>query len=551
MKAFARLYETLDATKSTTARVEAMRAYFASAPSRDAAWAVYVLSGRRQRRLVGTAELRDWLQRACGYPAWLVEDSYAAVGDLAETIALLMAAPAAESPDAADAESAPACDTGTVSLADWLEHRLPSLRDADADARQQTVVAWWRALDPAQAFLVTKLLTGGLRVGVSRALVARALAGLADVPQATMQHRLMGRWQPDADWFEGLLAPADDNAEPSRPYPFFLASPMEEESEPAATLGERREWLAEWKWDGIRAQCIRRGGECFIWTRGEELVTERYPEVLEALQTLPEGCVLDGELLAWRTQEDRALPFAALQRRIGRLKPGKRLREEVPVRLLAYDLLEFAGSDLREVPLHERRTQLAGLLDGAPTALGLSASLPGEDWQALARARAQSRELGVEGLMLKRMDSPYRAGRVRGDWWKWKLEPLTLDAVMIYAQAGHGRRASLYTDYTFAVWQDEDLVPVAKAYSGLSDAQIVRLDRWIRKHTLERFGPVRQVEPLQVFELAFEGIAHSARHRSGVALRFPRIRRWREDLGPKDADSLAQVQALLEGQGRS
>ena len=550
MKAFARLYETLDATKSTTARVDAMRGYFASAPPRDAAWAVYVLSGRRQRRLVGAGELRDWLQRACGYPAWLVEDSYAAVGDLAETIALLMAAPAGASDDA---PRDPSNDTATASasLADWLEHRLPALRDADAELRRKTVTGWWRALDPGQAFLVTKLLTGGLRVGVSRALVARALAGLADVPQATMQHRLMGRWQPDAAWFEGLLAPACDSAEPSRPYPFFLASPLEGDDEPSATLGERHEWLAEWKWDGIRAQGIRRGGECFIWTRGEELVTERYPEVLEALQALPEGCVLDGELLAWHPGDAQALPFAALQRRIGRLKPGKRLREEVPVRLLAYDLLELAGADLREAPLHERRTQLAGLLDGAPPALGLSAFLPGENWQALARARAQSRELGVEGLMLKRKDSPYRAGRVRGDWWKWKIEALTLDAVMIYAQAGHGRRASLYTDYTFAVWQDEDLVPVAKAYSGLSDAEIVRLDRWIRKHTLERFGPVRQVEPLQVFELAFEGIAHSSRHRSGVALRFPRIRRWREDLGPKDADSLAQVQTLLEGQGRA
>lgn len=520
-----------------------MRAYFASVPPRDAAWAVYVLSGRRQRRLVGAAELRDWLQRACGYPAWLVEDSYAAVGDLAETIALLMAAAP---------EHVHGCDAGvdSVSLADWLELRLPSLRDADAESRQQLVTAWWRALDPAQAFLVTKLLTGGLRVGVSRALVARALSGLADVPQATMQHRLMGRWQPTATWFEGLLAAADARAEPSRPYPFFLASPLEADADPSVALGQRGDWLAEWKWDGIRAQCIRRGGECFIWTRGEELVTERYPEVQAALQTLPEGCVLDSELLAWRPGDRQALPFSALQRRIGRLKPGKRLREEVPVRLLAYDLLEFAGADLRAAPLQERRERLAGLLDDAPPALGLSPLLDADDWPSLTEARARSRELGVEGLMLKRHDSPYQVGRARGDWWKWKIEPLTLDAVMIYAQAGHGRRASLYTDYTFAVWQDEDLVPVAKAYSGLADTEIVRLDRWIRKHTLERFGPVRQVEPLQVFELAFEGIAHSARHRSGVALRFPRIRRWREDLGPKDADSLAQVQALLEGQER-
>jgi DNA ligase 1 len=548
VKAFAELFETLDATTSTSIKVAAMQAYFETAPPRDAAWAVYVLSGRRPKRLAGAQELRQWLQQAVAYPAWLIDDAYAAVGDLAETIALLLASPAEAAAPATLEASDTAPQDQAASLADWMEQRLPSLREADAEARRLCVTRWWLSLDPAQAFLVTKLLTGGLRVGVSRLLVARALAEVAGVPRAAMQHRLMGQWQPGAAWFTGLLQADAQAAEASQPYPFFLASPLQHDEDPAATLGARGDWLAEWKWDGMRAQCIRRGGEIFIWSRGEELVTDRYPEVMAALSGLPEGSVLDGELVAWR--DGRVLPFAALQRRIGRREPSRRLCEEVPVRLLAYDLLEWQGRDLRAMPLLQRRTQLEAALAAAPEALALSPVLPERDWPSLAGARERSRALGVEGLMLKRLDAGYAAGRVRGAWWKWKIEPLTLDAVMIYAQAGHGRRASLHTDYTFAVWQDEELVPVAKAYSGLTDAEITRLDRWIRRHTQQRFGPVRQVEPLQVFELAFEGIARSPRHRAGLALRFPRIQRWREDLGPRDADRLEDVAALLAAHER-
>ncbi len=543
MRAFAGLFEALDATTSTRSKVAAMRRYFAAAPPRDAAWAVYVLSGRRQKRLVGAAELRAWLEQAVDLPAWLIEEAYAAVGDLAETIALLTAGTDGQGVVQRGAPDTTPVPDREVSLADWLEHRLPALREADADTRRETVIGWWRSLDPAQAFLVTKLMTGALRVGVSRLLVARALAELAELPRPVMQHRLMGQWQPQAAWFRALLDPDTSEAEASRPYPFFLASPLGETADPATVLGDVGDWRVEWKWDGIRAQCIRRGGGHFIWTRGEELVTERYPEVAEAVATLPEGSVLDGELVAWR--DGAVLPFAELQRRIGRKQVGARLRAEVPVRLLAYDLLEHAGQDLREQSLEIRRQQLERLLAEAPPALGLSPLLAAGGWPALARARAGARERGVEGLMLKRRGSPYAAGRVRGDWWKWKLEPLTLDAVMVYAQAGHGRRASLHSDYTFAVRDGEDLVPIAKAYSGLSDEEMGRLDRWIRRHTLERFGPVRQVEPVQVFELAFEGIARSTRHRSGLALRFPRIRRWREDLGPGDIETLAEVAALL------
>lgn len=541
MRAFAALYDALDTTTSTSAKVAALAAHLREAPAADAAWAVHLLAGGRLSRVAAPSELRDWLYRHAPWPAWLVEETAAAVGDTAETIALLMSAQPS-SPDGGDDEAA-----GDVSLglAAWVEQRLLPLRDCTRETREATVTRWWRSLDAERCFLVNKLMTGGLRVGVSRALVARAVAEVSGLDRAVVQHRMMGRWTPGAAAWRALVAPGDADADRSRPYPFFLASPLAADELPAERLGDRRDWLAEWKWDGIRAQLVRRDGQTWLWTRGEELVTDRYPEIADAAATLPDGTVLDGELLAW--DAGGVMPFASLQRRIGRRRVSARLLDEVPVRLLAYDLLERHGTDLRGEPLTVRRQALETLLDGAPAAFGVSPLLAAPDWPALSIERDGARARRVEGLMLKRVDSPYRVGRVRGDWWKWKLAPLTLDVVMLYAQPGRGRRANLYTDYTFGVRDGTALVPIAKAYSGLSNDEITRLDRWIRAHTTERFGPVRAVDAVQVFELAFEGIARSARHKSGLALRFPRIVRWREDLAADDTDTLADARALLAG----
>jgi DNA ligase-1 len=524
VKAFATLYSELDATNSTLAKVAAVKRYLAQAPPADAAWAVHFLSGGRLKRLVGGAQLRQWLPDVAGYPSWLVEESYAAVGDLAETVSLLSAGNADDAPEA--------------SLADWVEERLLPLHEADPDTRRERITGWWRALPPAQVFLLTKLLTGALRVGVSQTLLARAVAELAGVPKAVIQHRLMGHWRPSAEAWDALLDPAGEDEDRSRPYPFFLASPLEREP---AGLGDPSEWLAEWKWDGIRAQVVVRG-DVFIWTRGEELVTGRYPEVAAAAAKLGERCALDGELLAWR---DGVLPFGQLQRRIGRKRVGKKLLADVPVVFMAYDLLEAGGEDVRGKPLHERRAVLDALVADRDPSLRVSPLVPADSWPQLAARREESRARGVEGLMLKARGSVYGAGRERGAWWKWKVAPYTVDAVMIYAQAGHGRRASLFTDYTFAVWQGGELVPLAKAYSGLDDGEIRELDRWIRRNTLERFGPVRSVRAEQVFELAFEGINVSSRHKSGIAVRFPRIQRWRRDKEPAEADRLDALKALL------
>ncbi len=392
-----------------------------------------------------------------------------------------------------------------------------------------------------ESFLVNKLLTGALRVGVSQTLVARALAEALEVPRTHVQHVLTGDWQPTPQFWTRLQTPGNDLAAPSQPYPFYLASPLEP---PPESLGARGNWLAEWKWDGFRGQLVRRAGQAFLWSRGEELISARFPEIVAAAaQHLRDGCVLDGEVLGWI--DGAPLPFAQLQQRIGRTRLTPAILAKIPARFLAYDLLESGGTDLRAAPLAARRAQLLELLRDAPDVFAVSPALAAQDWDALAQVRAVARERGVEGLMLKSLDSPYGSGRQRGAWWKWKIEPYTFDAVMLYAHPGHGRRSNLYTDYTFGVWREGELVPVAKAYSGLTDPEIAALDRWIRSHTRERFGPTRAVEPTQVFELAYEGIAASPRHKSGIALRFPRIRRWRQDKPAAEADTLEALRAVL------
>lgn len=530
MRRFVHLYAALDRTGSTTAKRDAIAAFLHDAPPADAAWAVYVLGGGKLRRLASVTELRQATGAATGHPDWLIDESYAHVGDLAEAIALLL--PPGEATD----------DTP---LHVWMEQRLPSLSRLDPSARVAQLQAWWATLPSEEVFLLNKLITGALRVGVSQRLVVQALALWSQLPTDLIAHRLSGDWKPDATSLAALAQPAGDDAHREhRPYPFFLASPLES---PVESLGERGEWLAEWKWDGIRAQLMRRGDEARLWSRGEERLDGRFPEIEQAAGALPSGCVLDGEILAWDGGAGVPRPFTALQKRIGKLKPGAKLLAETPVRFMAYDLLELDGVDLRDAPLHERRARLAEVLQGKPPTLLLSPAADTGDWTTLAQLREQSRERHTEGLMLKRLDSPYRVGRKRGDWWKWKVDPYTLDAVLIYAQSGHGRRAGLFTDYTFGVWDRGHLVPVAKAYSGLDDAEIARLDAWIRAHTLERFGPVRSVEPEHVFELAYEAIQRSGRHKSGVAVRFPRILRWRSDLSIRDADRLEDLRRMAQG----
>jgi len=532
MKAFAALFHRLDRSTATLDKRAALVAYFRDARPHDAAWALHLLSGGKvggaRRRIATTTELKTWVAEESGLPGWLVEDCHQQVGDLAETLTLLINDPRSAPPERP--------------LADWIECHLLPVANQEAEVRRAAVVAGWHALPSGERLLFNKLLTGALRVGVSQRLVQQALAEMSGVDIARIAQRMLGEWTPSPGLLATLLSSDVLPLDRQQPYPFFLASPLEGLPE---RLGPVDDWMLEWKWDGIRVQVLRRQGEVALWSRGEERLDGRFPEIEDAAAALPHDCVIDGELLAWDTAGDAPRPFLALQPRIQRRKPGAATLRDIPVRVLAYDLLECDGEDLRALPLHARRARLEALLRAhADPRLQVSPRVEATHWEAAAQLRATARERGVEGLMLKRRDSPYQAGRRRGDWWKWKIDPLTIDAVLLYAQAGHGRRSTLYTDYTFGVWDGDALVPIAKAYSGLDDKEIARLDRWIRAHTLERFGPVRSVSAEQVFELGFEAVNLSRRHKSGIAVRFPRILRWRHDKPASEADHLGQLRAL-------
>ncbi len=544
MREFARLYADLDETTATNRKLEALQNYFEHAAPESAAWAVYFLSGGKPRQAVPTKVLREAAIAYAGLDEWLFEECHAAVGDMAETIAHILPAPKRHS---------------DVGLAVWMEERIGPLRGADPGFIREKLFEYWDELTWRERFLFVKLIGGGFRVGVSKLLVTRALAAIAAVDAKVIAQRLMGwtdgRVRPTASGFLQLIAAQSEDEHKLRggqPYPFFLAHQLQGEP---SELGDMANWQVEWKYDGIRAQLVRRGGQNYLWSRGEDLITERFPEL--AALGLPEGTVVDGEVLIWTGGDEGSAftpaPFADLQKRIGRKTLSSKLLAELPAVLLAYDLLELDGVDLRSLPQHERRALLETLVTGvARPQLRISPLVTADTWDDLAGLREESRARGVEGMMLKARNAQYGVGRTKdvGTWWKWKIDPYAVDAVLIYAQPGSGRRASLYTDYTFAVWDGEGeqrrLVPFAKAYSGLTDAEIRQVDATIRRTTVEKFGPVRSVKPTMVFELGFEGIALSPRHKAGIAVRFPRILRRRDDKPVEEADTLDTLKGLLQ-----
>jgi DNA ligase-1 len=532
MRLFTELYFELDQTNKTSEKVEAMKYYFEHAAAQDSAWALYFLSGRKPRQIVPSKLLREWALELSGIPEWLWAECRDTVGDSAETMALLL-------PNNTAVDETP--------LHILVEDQLLPLRGSDVEVQREAVLEAWSRMNYSQRLVYNKLITGAFRVGVSQSLVIRALSQLSELPTDVIALRLMGEWTPSAEFFKDLTDPELGSKETpiARPFPFHLAHQLDGLPE---NLGDVREWQAEWKWDGIRAQVIKRESQVFIWSRGEDLMTERFPEISSAAEALPDGTVIDGEILPWK--DDRVLPFTELQKRIGRKNLSAKILNEVPVILQCYDMLEFEGRDVRSFEFRTRREfleKLVGEMDvQARSILRVTESVDGASWKHFAKLREDSRSRGVEGFMLKHRGSPYRVGRHRGDWWKWKVDPLTVDAVLIYAQKGSGKRSNLFTDYTFAVWKGDELVPFAKAYSGLTDAEIRKVDRFVRDNTIETFGPVRAVKAELVFELAFEALQRSTRHKSGVAVRFPRISRWRDDKQIKDADSLETIYDMLD-----
>jgi DNA ligase-1 len=526
MKDFAELFRNIDESNKTNTKVAALKAYFLKAEDQDKLWAIALMSHRRPKRPVNTTLLRTWAAEMAGLPLWLFEETYHIVGDLAETITLILP----------DAES-----SYDFSLT-RLIHQIIGITDKEEEEKRAFITRMWKMLDRRERFVFNKVITGGFRMGVSQKLMTRALSQATGVDENVMAHRIMGQWDPQNDQFRDIILEGTIEDDLSKPYPFYLAYPIETEP---GELGNPVEWSAERKWDGIRGQIIVRKGNVYVWSRGEELVTDKYPEFSDLAETLPDGTVMDGEILPYK--DEKPLPFQSLQTRIGRKNISKNLLQKTPVVFMVYDLLEEDGADIRTLPFSTRRQKLEQLLGqrSVGSSLLLSPIVEFKNWETLVQERARSRELHCEGLMLKEKSGPYEVGRKKGGWWKWKIDPYTIDAVLTYAMRGHGRRANLYTDYTFGVWDGKELVTFAKAYSGLTDAEIQEVDRFVKANTLERYGPVRQVKPELVFEIAFEGIGESSRHKSGVAVRFPRIHRWRKDKKIEEANSLADLRGLI------
>jgi DNA ligase-1 len=528
MSRFAQLVKTIDSTNKTNVKVEALSRYFTTASANDKLWTIAILSHRRPKRPVNTTLLRQWATELSEIPLWLFEESYHIVGDLAETIALIL--PKAKG----------AC---TKSLTQFAEEII-ALRDLPEQEKKAYLHANWQVLSYYERFVFNKIITGSFRIGISQKLMTRALARATEIDEDILAYKLMGDWTPQDTTFQKLILEENEEDYLSKPYPFYLAYAVEDDFQ--EELDPVTQWSFEHKWDGIRAQVILRNDEVFVWSRGEELVTDKYPEFQRFLKEIPNGTVLDGEILPF--VEGQIANFQELQTRIGRKNVSKALLRKTPVILNAYDLLEWQGEDIRNKSFSERRTLLDALISRCncdAIGLFLSETMEFESWEQAAAEREKSREKRSEGLMLKRKDSPYLVGRKKGDWWKWKIDPFTIDAVLTYAMRGHGRRANLYTDYTFGLWDGDELVTFAKAYSGLTDAEFRQLDAWIKKNTLERFGPVRSVTPHHVFEIAFEGIAESSRHKSGIATRFPRMVRWRKDKPIAEANTLDDLKALI------
>ncbi len=540
MDLFTQLFIALDQTNKTVAKSQLLSEYFEEASPADAAWAIYFLMGERLKRLVKTADLKEWACRVSDLPDWLFAECYDHVGDLAETLALLIFCE--DKFRKADLK---------LSLSELIENYLIPLKAMEPEAQSKRIVQLWSKMDFSMALVLNKLITGGFRVGVSKSLVIKALAKNASVDPAVMAHKLMGQWEPSEVNFKNLFVKKSTQDEVLRPYPFCLAYPLEvkEGESLSMILGDSKEWQIEPKWDGIRAQIIVRKGARVIWSRGEQLLNEQLPEIEDALKAYPDeqSFVLDGEILAWDFENDKVRSFADLQKRLGRKKVSKAILEEIPVVFMAYDLLEIDSVDLRAKSTSERRDVLEKWLPSIETSVMRLSPIydASRGWEAMAEVRSHSREESIEGLMLKQKTAIYSVGRKKGLWWKWKIEPYTVDAVMVYAQQGHGRRAGVFSDYTFSIWKDGELVPFCKAYSGLSDMEMKRVDKWIRANTTAKHGPVRVVQAELVFEIAFEGIQESKRHKSGIAVRFPRIHRWREDKLASDADTLETVKSLL------
>ncbi len=591
---FTRLFNELDETNHTVEQLAALERYFKAAPAADAAWALHLLIGAKAPRALKNSQLREWISTVADLPTWLVDESCETVGDIAETLALLLP----------DPPTVPA--GGSLALHRLITERLLPLAGLGPEARRDLVVTTWRELDGAQRFIWNKLITGSFRIGVSRTQVARALGKTAGVSASVMAHRLLGFQEPTEAAFRALLA-AESANENFGPYPFQTANAIKS-AEPAGDptiesldlfprlvgapgtgptitrpeeLGSASDWQAEWLLDGLRVQVMRRGDAVLIWSQDEELLNPEFPEIAEAAQLLPDGTVLDGDLVVWPASDVCPGTRADIQQRLSHATPGAGLQRKLPVVFIAQDIIEAAEIDQRGRPLLARRRQLAEVLapaadrhretqatrpasgstDGsqmdlfgsppaaaahhAPFRFRAASLVSFGSWEQLASLRREARDHGAAGLILKRTESCYGASVETSAWWIWPIEPLRINAVLIAALPGHGNSPRAFSDYTFAVWCDDELVPFAKTGTGLTEIGFRAMDDFIRAHITGKFGPVRSVKAELVFELEFDSVQTSTRHKSGLVVRSARIHRRRPELSAAEADTLEALRLLV------
>jgi DNA ligase-1 len=526
MRRFTELIQRLEMSNKTNDKIAALVSYFNEADDLDKPFVIAMFTGKKPKRPVTTTLIRQWATELSGIPEWLFAESYHSVGDLSETIALVLP---------------PAEHVTDRKLHEWIND-LAGLSSKTEPDKKAFILNAWNSLETQERFIFNKLISGNFRIGVSNKMLVNALAKQSDTEANKIMHSIMGKWEATEITYNDLVGGAHVNTDSSWPYPFCLAYALEMEP---ASLGQPEEWQAEWKWDGIRGQIVKRNGELFIWSRGEELVTAQFPELHFLVEELEDGTVLDGEILS--VKDGNVQAFSILQQRLNRKTINKSQLNDAPIGFYAYDILEHEGVDLRERSMADRRTILEKAINlvDLKEIITLSPVVEFDTWEQLAEIRKGARDINSEGIMLKKRESLYHAGRKRGDWWKWKINPYTVDTVMIYAQKGSGRRANFFTDYTFAVRDGDKLITIAKAYSGLTDKEIKEVNSFVVKNAVEKFGPVRTVKPELVFEIAFEGIAESKRHKAGLALRFPRIARWRKDKKADEINTLDDLRQLL------
>jgi len=527
MKAFAKLISNLEQTSKEAFKVTALAQYFSNATDEDKLWTLALFTGTRPKRVVDIKALKEFAEQVYTEGEWLFEASHQIVGDMAETIAYFL--PKAKR-------------NGNHTLSEWIS-MIRTIFNAERIDQRDAITKAWDTLRPEERFIFNKLITGGFRIDVSLKLLSKALAIVTGKDENLLAHKLNSDWHPDEVSFETLIFTENPEAEKSKPYPFHLAHTLEST---VAELGDISNWQVERKWDGIRVQVIVRGNKISIWSRKGDILSSKVPELKPLAESMEDGTVLDGELICFKN--GKILPINNLRTRFGRRNNSKKQFEESPCVFMAYDILEFKGEDIRNKDLAERRKKLEKVIlqyyDEHKIIL-LSDIINNDNWESINSEREKSREHQVTGLVLKNKKSIYGSSRVEGDWWKWPVDPLFIDAILLYAQAGEGGSSKMYREYSFALWHGEDLVTFAKAKSGLEDKELKELTSFVKKNTKEKFGPVRSVAAVQIFRLAFDSITASKRHKSGILLKNPRLIEWLRDKNIEDGNNLDDLKKML------